>query len=86
MPYVLDWMIGDICRWWAYMTLGLRGDFIEWLEIYVVDENIWFLDGEVRDGLVMLDLLMCIKVIRVYMNVGLELMWCLLISLCIVEW
>ena len=23
-------MSGDICHWWAYMILGLRGDFIEW--------------------------------------------------------
>ena len=43
------------------------------IEIYVVDENIWYLDEKVRDGLVMLDLLMCIKVIRVHMNVGLDL-------------
>ena len=44
------------------------------IEIYVVDENMRYLDVEMRDGLVMFDLLMCIKVICVRMNVGLEWM------------
>ena len=73
-----------MCSWlndWRYMSLmSIYDTWIEsWLywmiEIYVVDENIWYLDGEMRDGLVMLDLLMCIEVICVHMNVGLELMW-----------
>ena len=66
-------MIGDICRWW-YDTWIER--WLYWMiEIYVVDENMWYLDGEMRDGLVMFDFLVCIKVICVRMNVGLELMW-----------
>ena len=89
-----------MCSWlndWRYMSLmSIYDTWIErWLywmiEIHVDDENIWCLDGEMGDGFVMLDLLMCIKVIRVHMNVRLELMdlnWCddCLISLCIVEW
>ena len=42
------------------------------IEIYVVDKNIWCLDAEMRDELVMLDFLICIKVILVYMNAELS--------------